>query len=261
MGLLDELKKQAETHKQQLLSGQASKEQNRQAVHALLREVSRQLKELADSLNVLKPKVIRQFYIGQAKLDGLTQCEYNARDRRVPVSGQDYIEETALSFRCIGLQPLKVERNSPDAIKKLSEYLWGYSFRFECQEFRNDRMMLERAIFTVLPEVASAATFAGNLDTGKIRLTLKNIETAGNVDFQYEIDEVNRELVDELAKLVLGRSNQLRKLGCYQQMMSTTTRLAYQRMQDPEPPRPAATGMGATPPAGQSAALNSPPKR
>jgi len=231
MGLLDDLKQQAEARKSQLAEP-AMRDRTRRAVDVLLREVSHYFTELADALNVVQPPVARHFHIFQARLDGLLQCDYNARERRTSVSEEDYVEESSLRFRCVGSRSQTIEKNSPNAVKALREYLWGCGYRFETREIRNDRMMVERVVFTVLPEVSSAATFAGELDTGQIRLTLRNIESAADVIYLYQVSEVNRDLLEELTKLLLAKPNQLRKLGYYQEMMSTTTRMAVASAQE-----------------------------
>ena len=84
--------------------------------------------------------------------------------------------------------------------------------------------LLERAVFKMFAQVP-AAVFAGDWDTGQIRLTLKNIETVGEVNYLYDADEVTGDLLDELTKLLLAKPNQLRKLGRHQTMTLTTPRI------------------------------------
>jgi hypothetical protein len=225
MGLLDELKQQAETQKQRQQTTQESRDRLRESVHIALRDAARYFIELADSLNVLRPEVFRHFYVSETRLDRLSQSDYNARDRRKAVSSQDYFQEAGLRLRCLGEQPVVIDRDSPDAIKNLREYLWAYNFRFDCKETLNDRGLVERARFTVLPEVPSAIVLTGDWETGEIRLTLKNIEMAGEVNYLYDAAEVSRELLDEITKLLLAKPNQLRKLGRHQEMTSTSPRV------------------------------------
>lgn len=239
MGLLDDLKQEAESRKRQLRTSHAARDQNRQAIHVALREASRYLSELADSLNVLKPQVPRHFYIdGATRLDQLMQCDYKARDRRNTVDNQDYLEEASLLFRCVGSRNQTIEKQSLAAIKNLRDYLWGYNFRFECQEIKNDRGLVERAVFTVLAEVPASVVFTGDWETGHIRLTLKNLETIGEVNYLYDANEVGRDLLEELTKLLLAKPNQLRKLGRHQEMIRTAPRVTTAEPQYPTPPEP-----------------------
>ena len=234
MALLDELKQQAEARRQQLQASQATRHLNRQAVHVALREASRYFIELADSLNVLQLPIMRHFHVSETRLEQLVQCDYNARERRKTVETQDYFEEAGLRFYCAGGQDVRIVKDSPYSIKNLRDYLWSYNFRFECREIKNDRGLVERAVFTVFAQVPSGIVFAGDWDTAQIRLTLKNIETVGEVNYLYDADEVTRELLEELTKLLLARPNQLRKLGRHQEMTLTAPRVTVRDTTSPD---------------------------
>jgi hypothetical protein len=226
MGLLDELKQQAERQRLQQQTSQETLERNRQAVHTALRDASRYFAELADTLNVLKLQVARFFYIGRMRLDGLVQADYNAHERRRTMDARDYFEEAGVRFRCAGERSVQIEKDSPDGIRNLREYLWGHNFRFECQEIKNERGRVERALFTVLPQVPASAVLSGDWNTGQIRLGLKNVEIPGEVHYLYEAAEVNRDLLEELTKVLLAKPNQLRRYGCHQQMTQSAPRVS-----------------------------------
>jgi hypothetical protein len=224
MGLLDDLKQQAERQKQQQESGQAVRGRNLERIHAALGEAYRYLNELAKTFNAVKPQVHRSFYVDPStKLDQLAQCDYTVRDKRKTLDHKDYLEEVKLLFRSVGNQNLTIEKDSPQNVERLREQLWSFNFKFECKEFKNERAMIQRGTFTVFADVPASATFAGDLDTGKIKLTLKNIEKAGDADYFYEAAEVNEALLEEFAKLLIGKPNNFRNLGNYQEMMRTTT--------------------------------------
>jgi hypothetical protein len=226
MGLLDDLKQQAESRKVQEQANEAQKAQNLQEVNTALRGVFQYFIEFANSLNILKPEIARTFYIDSTtKFDRFGQGQYRVRDRRKTVDHKDYFEEVTVRFSWTGSQPLVVEKDTPALIQRLRESLAGYNLRYECREVKNERGVVERAIFTIEPEVIADAAFAGNWDTGKVRLTLKNVETLGAVDFQYETAEVDGGLFEELAKLLLAKPNNLRNLGKYQELLRTAPRL------------------------------------
>ena len=224
MGLLDDLKQQAERQKQQQESGQTVRGQNLQAVQTALGEAFRYLSELAKTLNTVKPQVYRLFYVDvSTKLDQLAQCDYTVREKRKTVDNKDYLEEVKFLFRSVGSQNVTIEKDSPQNVERLREQLWLYNFKFECKEIKNERGMIVRGTFTVFTDVPASATFVGDWDAGKIKLTLKNIEKSGDADYIYEAAEVNPALFEELAKLLVGKPNNLRNLGSYQVMMRTTT--------------------------------------
>lgn len=221
MGLLDELKQQAQA-RQQTSQGRS---QMILAVDAGLREVYRYLSELASSLNTVKPQVPRSFYIaGAAKLDNLMQCDYAARYRRKPIDFVDYFNEVTLSFRCAGPQNLVLEKETPPAIDGLRDFLWERNLRFDCREIKNDRGMVQRAVFTITSDVPASATFAGNWDSGQVTLTLKNIDKLGSVDYVYDTAELTVELMEEFSKFLLGQQNNFHSLGKHQETMRTMPR-------------------------------------
>ena len=114
MGLLDDLKKQAEIRQQVPSSHDDAVRQFRyfQPVQSALQEASRYFGELAESLNVIKPDVRRQFYIeGSTKLSHLLQGDYTVRDRRKTIDGRDYLTEVSLRFTCTGNENLVFEKD------------------------------------------------------------------------------------------------------------------------------------------------------
>jgi hypothetical protein len=223
MGVLDELKQQAALLKQD--SGGATRLRNLQAMQPGLKEARRYLSELADTLNITKPAVYRSYYVDMAKrLEKLAQCEYMVRQKQRTIDNKDYLEEVAFRFRCVGTGNLNIEKTSAEGVKRLQEYLWTYNMRFECRELKSERDRLERRMFTIFSEVPAAATLVGDWNTGKIKLALKNIERPGEVLYQYDFVEINSELLDEFAKVLLDRPNRFREFGSHQQMMRSTPR-------------------------------------
>ncbi len=225
MGLLDDLKNQAASRLEQQQSTRDEKNRNMRAVHVALREAQRYLIELSDSLNVLKPDVFRTFPIeNNIQLDSLRQGDYAVRERRKAVDNQDYFEEVSLRFRNTGSRDLVFHKDTPSSIERTKEYLWGYNLRFECKEIKNERGLVERAVFKVASDIPAAASFTGNWDSGQTRLTLHNVEKLGPIEYLYTTDEIKHELLEELGKLLLGQPNNLRHLGRHQEMMMSSPR-------------------------------------
>jgi hypothetical protein len=223
MGLLEELKQQAESLKQN--SGGASRLRNLQTMQPALQEARRYLSDLANALNITKPAVNRSYYVDMSnRLETLAQCDYAVREKQRTLDNKDYLEEVSFRFRCVGTRNLTVEKTSAEGVNRLQEYLRTYNMRFECRELKSERGLLERGMFTIFADVSATATLTGDWDTGKIKLTLKNIERAGETVYQYDSAEINPTLLDEFAKVLLDRSNRLRELGSHQQMMRSTPR-------------------------------------
>jgi hypothetical protein len=216
MGLLDDLKKQAESRQQVPLTHDEQLREHGyfEPVQSALTEVSRYFGELARSLNVVKPDVQRQFYIeGSTRLSDLQQHDYTVRDRRKTFENRDYLTDVSILFTCQGGENLTFEKDTPRAIENMKEFFWGYSLPFECREMRNERGKVEKAIFTLVARVPSTATLAGNWDTGAFKLTLRNIEVLGSVEHSFKAADITHDFLEEIGKFVLAQPNKLRDYG------------------------------------------------
>ena len=216
MGLLDDLKKQAEARLLQVPSArddEPQKHQHFQQVHTVLHEASTYFSELAQSLNVVKPDVQRQFYLeGSAKLSNLLQANYTPRDRRRTIGGNDYLIDASLHFICAGTEKLVFEKETRQA-NMMKEYLWAYSLPFENRDIRDDKGRIVRSAITVLSKVPSSVTVAGDWDSGKFELTLRNVEMLGNVKQTFDAGDISKDFFEEIGKVVLAQPNGLRNFA------------------------------------------------
>jgi len=220
MSLLDELKRQAETQKQQQQAQEQDQAQILNSMHEALAGVFRYFNELANSLNVVKPEVARNFAVqGNATLQGLMQGDYFVRERKKTIDFRDYFEQVTLRFHAAGPQVLTIETYADHATDRLRNYLQAYGLRYDTQSFRNDRGVTLKTVVTVLPDVPAAITVTADWDTATVRFKLRNVETIGDAEYCYDPAEVDRKLLDELCKLLLGQPNELRNLGRHQESL------------------------------------------
>ena len=225
MGLLDDLKQQANAQKQQSNDSQASQTHNAENIQIALKSVHKYLADLASSLNVIKPEVRKTFHIDtSAKLDNLLQADYRVTERKKTVEQRDRLEEVALRFRWTGPEPVVITKDNPVHIERLRNDLWSVGLKFECKEQKNDRGAIERASFIVPADIPGTAAFIGNVDTGQIKLQLKNIEHLGDMELHYSPEELDHILLEEFAKLLLAKPNGFRRMGENQRLMQTSTR-------------------------------------
>lgn len=225
MGLLDDLKQQADSLRQKQQVTQEELNQNLLLAHAKLKDALHYWVELFNSLNVIKPVITRYYYLegGVTKLDNLLQCDYNCNGRRLTVDHKDYIEAIVLRFRCVGTDKLTIEKQSDPMVQRMREHLWAHNLKFDVKEVRNDRGYTERGIFTILPEVPVVVTIFGDLETAQIKITAKNLEKFGEYTYVYDFDEFDKDVLEELGKAIIGQSNAFRTTGRYQASMRTTT--------------------------------------
>lgn len=225
MGLLDDLKQQADTLRQKEQVSQEEINQNLLVVHARLKETLHYWVELFNSLNVVKPQISRTYYLegGATRLEGLQQSDYNVNARRLTVDHRDYIEAIMLRFRCASEQRLTVEKQSDGVVQRMREHLWANNLKFDLKEIRNERGYVERGIFTVPCEVPVTIVIAGDLEKGRIKITCKNLEQLGEYTNVYDLDEFGKPVLEELGKVIVMQPNGFRLLGRHQESLRVTT--------------------------------------
>lgn len=222
MGLLDDLKRQAEVRRQEEQRSEAERNRNLEAVHVALRNAFRYLNELADSLNTLKPEVARPLFIdGTTRFERPLQGDYWVREHRKSVNHRDYFSEVVLRFTWKDSSPLVVEKDTPALIENFTHQLQAFNLRFETKAFRNEKHAIERVLFAIEPEIIASVVLTGDWDAGTIALSLKNVEVLGSDNYLYDAHELDASLLDEITKLVLGKPNDLRQRGKHQELART----------------------------------------
>lgn len=221
MKFLDELKKEAETlKKKESFDTQAKLTtlgQNFMQLQAKLREIYAYLDDLVTQLNIIKPTVLRSYYIeGVGNFDNINQHDYVLNKRHKSIDNKDFIDQITLRFRCAPGDVLTAEKESPSTIQALKEYLWTYNIKFETQEFKNQRGFVERVIFKIPGEVVVNITIKGDFEKSQIKINTKNVERLSEYNYIYEIDEINEALLEEFYKFLIGKPNNFRKLGKHQ---------------------------------------------
>ena len=137
MGLLDDLKRQAEAVALREKSVQDTRTAKLQAVHAHLSSALQYWVEFFKTLNVLKPNVARNYFLeGSTQLAGLVQCDYNVNGRRLTEEHRDYIDAIVLRFRCAAPGTIVVEKESQAIVTRLQEHLWRHGLKFDLKERR-----------------------------------------------------------------------------------------------------------------------------
>jgi hypothetical protein len=238
MSLLDDLKNQAEVLRKRQQSGSALHDHYFREIHERLKAIYQHLNELANSLNTIRPEVIRYFYIEPSSvLEDLHQADYSISAKRKSIDYVDYFEEVLLRTRCVGTEKLRFDKDNDALVTRMREFLWSNSLKFDLREYRNERGYIQSGSFTVEPEVPVSISISGVPDRGHIVIVTRNLEKLGEVTYTYEIDEVDIPLIEELAKLLIGKPNQFRTMGKHQQPVRTAARIRPVREQpEPEPP-------------------------
>jgi hypothetical protein len=238
MGLLDELKQQAalelQKHQEQEQVTQTGRNQKLQLAHAKLKDALHYWVDLFGSLNVITPAIVRQYYLegGAIKLENLEQCNYSVNGRRVTLDHVEYIGAIQLRYNCIADGKVTVEKQMDPVVRRMREYLQMNNLKFDFKEFTNDYGYIERGIFTVNSDVPVAINILADLENMQVKIATKNLEKFGEYTYVFDLDEFGKDVLEELAKVIIAKPNVLSTMGRHQQAMRATMTRARQLGRD-----------------------------
>ena len=233
MAFLDDLKKEAEAQRQHELQQTQSKlvavSQNFLLVQKKYQEINQYLLELVNQLNVLNLELKRSYYIeGFGMIEDFRPRDYALSVDSIRIGQKDFANNLMLRFKCVTDRAISVERNVPSQIDNLKEYLWQNNLKYQCTEYKNERGIVSRAIFNITNEIPITIRFSADFENAKIFVQMKNFGGLTVNEYIYEADEVNSELLDEMAKYLIDKPSTFRDIGRHQQSMREFTRQARQ---------------------------------
>lgn len=213
MGLLDDLKKEAESLKSQEAVKTQSIKANAAAVDRALRKTFQYMNELFKQLNVVKPPCPLVYdLLTVGKIDGLMQSDYRIEFRTSQRENAEHYENVAINFKRSKLEQLTIKREA-ELIERFRDLLWQNNMRFTSEPFKNDRRVTTHEVFKINCEVLCGADVVGDYDNGVIRFKLKNVEDFGPTVYTLEPDTVTDKALEELAKLFIGKESNFKDLN------------------------------------------------
>ncbi len=204
MGLLDDLKRQADMARTHNSLQQSLREENVRVVEEAMHRTFMYLLELFKQLAILKPAnplVYGMAGIGELKGLGYADAFVDARKKRIADrEGYDYIDFW-LKWSAPG--SLVVERDMPQTIAKVRDMLWAYNIKFTEEEKRNDARSLIKVTFTIPRTLTSDFTLKADHENRKLLFFGKNALRLGMDDFAVPAEEMTEPVIEELAKMLL----------------------------------------------------------
>ncbi len=207
MGLLDDLKKQADAVKAQDTDKTESLRTQAVAVDHSLRRLFLYLNDLGKQLNVVQmpsPFVFDLPTIG--KVDGLVIKDFFCDFRSKHFIDKDYYGEVHVAYRCWSEKILTIKKG-PDDMEKFRDLLWQSNIEHKSEVFRNERKVITHEVFKVVCDFRVQGRIEGDHENGKLKISTKNVG-GFNVDlFVLLAQEMNDQAVEEFAKSFIGRPN------------------------------------------------------
>ncbi len=208
MGLLDDLKKQADALKAQDVDRTESMRASAVAVDHALRRSFLYLNDLGKQLNVVQmpsPFTFKLPTVGD--VNGLVIKDFFCDFRSKHFIDKDYYGEVHVAYRCYSDKILTVKKG-PDEMEKFRDVLWQSNIEHKSEQFRNERKVITHEVFRVHCDFRVQAKVEGDHENGRLKIVTKNVG-----DFQVDLFnvlalEMTDHMVEEFAKYFIGRPNQ-----------------------------------------------------
>ena len=213
MGLLDDLKKQADAVKANEVDKTESLRATAVAVDHALRRSFLYLNDLGKQINVVQmPSSFRYNLPTVGDIDGLVIKDFFCDFRSKHFIDKDYYGEVQVAYRVYSDKILTVKKG-PDDMEKFRDILWQSNIEHKSEQFRNERKVITHEVFRVKCDFRVQARIEGDHETAKLKIVTKNVG-------QFQVDlfnlmglEMNDRAVEEFAKYFIGRPNEWAELA------------------------------------------------
>ena len=222
MGLLDDLKKQADAVKAQDVDKTESMRSTAVAVDHALRRTFLYLNDLGKQLNVVQMPCPFKYEIPTVgMIDGLVIKDFFCDFRSKHFIDKDYYGEVQVGYRCFSEKILSIKKG-PDEMEKFRDFLWQSNIEHKSEQFRNERKVITHEVFKVKCDFRIQGKVEGDHETGKMKIVTKNVGVFEVDLFQLMALEMNDQAVEEFAKYFIGRPNKWDDLVKRSSLMTRT---------------------------------------
>lgn len=212
MGLLDDLKKQAEMVKTQQVSQETLREDALKLVEDKMKQTFQYLNDLLKQLAVLKPANPLIFSVpGVAELKDLQFMESFIDYRKKRLSDQDLFDLTSFYIKWGSPNKLVLERDMPATAQKVRDALIQNGLKFGEEEVRNERGVVSKWKFTIESSIVTDVKIRADHDNMRLLMRGKNLIRLGSDDFVVPAPDINEAWLEDFAKTLLGQLTNFRK--------------------------------------------------
>ena len=212
MGLLDDLKKQADMVKSQRLSHQSLLQESIKLVEGKMHQTFLYLNDLLKQLAVLKPVNPTVYTIpGVGEFQNLAFVESFIDYRKKKIGDRDYYDNITLFIKWASPASLSVERDMPAAIQKVNDVLWSLGLKFTDEKIKKPGGGFEKMKFTVPSNVTCDITITADHDGTRLVVKGKHFLRLGADELHIPPADVDEALLEEFAKMLIGEPSALRK--------------------------------------------------
>lgn len=212
MGLLDDLKKQADMVKSQQLSQKVMLEESIKLVEAKMQQTFLYLDDLLKQLAVLKPTNPTVYSIpGVGDFQNLGYAESFINYRKKRIGDKEYYDYITMFIKWSSPENLIVERDMPAAIEKVTDALWRFGLKFGEEKIKKPGGGFEKMKFTVPHNITCDITIKADHDNARLVVKGKHFFRLGADELLLPAGDIDEALLEEFAKMLIGQPSRLRK--------------------------------------------------
>jgi len=212
MGLLDDLKKQAELAKTQQMSAQSLQEQTVKAVEAKMKLTFQYLHDLLKQLAILKPVNPLNFSIPSVtELKNLQYLDSFIDNRKKRINDVEVVDFISFYIKWGSTNKITLEKDMPAPAQKIREGLNQYGVKFSEEEMRSPRGTVAGWRFAVDQAINTDVKIRADHENPRMLIGARNLTRLGSDEFVVPIIDVDEAWLEEFAKMLLGHPSAMQK--------------------------------------------------
>jgi len=212
MGLLDDLKKQADMVKSQQLSQLSMLQESIKLVESKMHQTFLYLNDLLKQLAVLRPTNPTAYSIpGIGDFQNLEFAESFIDYRKKKIGEKDYYNVITFFIKWAAPESLTIERDMPAAIQKVRDVLWSFALKFTEEEIKKPGGGFQKMKFNLPSAITCDITITADHDNGRLVVKGKHFLRLGADELRIPAGDVDEALLEEFAKMLIGQPSAMRK--------------------------------------------------
>jgi len=212
MGLLDDLKKQADLVKTQQILQQNLQGDKLKLVEDKMKQTFQFVHELLKQLGVVKPTSPLVYSIpAVTDFRNLIFAESFIDYRKKRISDKEYFDTAHFFIKWAGPDTFVTEKDMPPAMQRIREALWISKVKFIEEEKKNAKGFVVGAKFIVPASVLTDVIIKADHEQGKLHFQTTHMFGLGVEYISVPAHEITDEMLDDLAKALIGQPSEIRK--------------------------------------------------
>lgn len=217
MGILDQLKQEAaEKQKQQQTQVNLEKEREdyyRASILPAMQKAFHFMKELVEYLNFLEHAIeVEQYSARYPQFGPLKQQNYKIfTDNHGGFADFDRLMQINVCFFCVGFGSFSYNLEGQNRIEREVAFLTSRNLSFDWK-LLDGRSAMHCACFSITRKIPVRFKFEVDYEQSKIQLLINNHEDFNVYKKSFAPDEVNDELLDEIARFMLRKDSDFIRL-------------------------------------------------